>query len=107
MDMHQALCGPGSERMGASCDITSHTTYAPIFPLQPPRIRFNFEAVLVALYFVMNTELNPKPFKVHVSDEEIERTKVLLQMRRLPNNPAFKGATLDAGTEYKSQFLAF
>ncbi|GAB1522010.1 hypothetical protein RhiTH_005109 [Rhizoctonia solani] len=42
---------------------------------------------------------NLRPFKVHVPDEEIERTKTLLRMRRLPTEPIHPGITADNGTQ--------
>lgn len=48
----------------------------------------------------------PKPFKVNIPDEEIARTRELLQIHRLPNNPVFHGVTSDAGTEYNFKLSA-
>ncbi|KAF8600025.1 alpha/beta-hydrolase [Ceratobasidium sp. AG-I] len=45
-------------------------------------------------------KFEPKPFKVNIPHEEIERMKTLLQIHRLPTNPAFPGVTSDAGTEH-------
>ncbi|CAE6362009.1 unnamed protein product [Rhizoctonia solani] len=56
---------------------------------------------------------NLRPFKVHVPDEEIERTKTLLRMRRLPDEPIHPGITADDGTQHdwmheaKSRLLEF
>ncbi|CAE6501689.1 unnamed protein product [Rhizoctonia solani] len=59
------------------------------------------------------TDYNIRPFKVHVPDEEIERTKTLLRMRRLPNEPIHPGITAEDGTQHlwmheaKRQLLEF
>ncbi|KAH7333863.1 Alpha/Beta hydrolase protein [Rhizoctonia solani] len=43
---------------------------------------------------------NLRPFKVHIPDEEIERTKTLLRMQRLPDQPIHPGITSEDGVQH-------
>ncbi|QRW22852.1 glycoside hydrolase family 16 protein [Rhizoctonia solani] len=61
---------------------TIHMTFARLRLIYPLPIPIN--------KMTMTETTNPynlRPFKVHVPDEEIERTKTLLRMRRLPTEP--------------------
>lgn len=41
----------------------------------------------------------PRPFKVEIPDEEIERLRSILKIQRLPEQPILPGADFNMGTE--------
>ncbi|CAE6501572.1 unnamed protein product [Rhizoctonia solani] len=47
-----------------------------------------------------SNDYNLRPFKVHIPDEEIERTKTLLRMQRLPDDPVHPGITSEDGVQH-------